>query len=122
MDYAAIGRAIHLASRLDSEAESGKVLVSENTKILLEDFFDFSSERVVHPKGIPHPVNCYSVSHEKSLNREIIIVESFKLVINDSNLTDNDLDTLKALVAKYAEDPNGVIQNESIKQTPHHPL
>ncbi|MQG06907.1 MAG: adenylate/guanylate cyclase domain-containing protein, partial [SAR202 cluster bacterium] len=36
--------------------------------------------------------------------------------------TDNDLDTLKALVAKYAEDPNGVIQNESIKQTPPSPL
>ena len=122
LDYTAIGRAINLASRLESEAESGEVLVSENTKILLEDFFDFSSERVVHPKGVPHPVNCYSVSHEKSLNRESIIGECFKLVINDSNLTDNDLDTLKALVAKYAEDPNGVIQNESIKQTPSSPV
>ena len=118
LDYTAIGRAINVASRLESEAESGEVLVSENTKILLEDFFDFSSERVVHPKGVPHPVNCYSVSHEKSLNRESIIGECFKLVIQDSNLTDNDLDTLKAFVAKYAEDPNGVIQNESIKQTP----
>ena len=67
-------------------------------------------------------MKCYSVSHEKSLNRESIIGECFKLVINDSNLTDNDLDTLKALVAKYAEDPNGVIQNESIKPTPSSPV
>jgi hypothetical protein len=49
-------------------------------------------------------VNCYSVSHEKSLNRESILGECFKLVINDSNLTNNDLDTLKAIVAKYAKD------------------
>jgi|TARA_B100001079_G_scaffold35087_1_gene26655 class 3 adenylate cyclase len=122
LDYTAIGRAINVASRLESEAESGEVLVSENTKILVEDFFDFSSERVVLPKGVPHPVNCYSVSHEKSLNRESIIGECFKLVINNSNLTDNDLDTLKALVAKYAEEPNGVIQNESIKQIPSTPV
>ncbi len=39
LDYTAIGRAINVASRLESEAESGEVLVSENTKILLEDFF-----------------------------------------------------------------------------------
>ena len=40
LDYTAIGRAINVASRLESEAESGEVLVSENTKILLEDFFE----------------------------------------------------------------------------------
>ena len=103
LDYTAIGRAIKVASRLEAEAESGEVLVSENTKILLEDFFGFSTERVIHPKGVPHPVNCYSVAHEKSLNRESILGECFKLVINDANLTENDLNRLRAFVAKYTE-------------------
>ena len=103
LDYTAIGRAINVASRLEAEAESGEVLVSENTKILLEDFFGFSTERVIHPKGVPHPVNCYSVAHEKSLNRESILGECFKLVINDANLTENDLNRLRAFVAKYTE-------------------
>ena len=106
LDYTAIGRAINIAARLESEAKSSEVLVSENTKILLEDFFDFSSERVIHPKGLPNPINCYSVSHEKSLNQESILGECFKLVINDSNLTDNDLNTLKDFVAKYQKDSN----------------
>ena len=106
LDYTAIGRAINIAARLESEAKSSEVLVSENTKILLEDFFDFSSERVIHPKGLPNPINCYSVSHEKSLNQESILGECFKLVINDSNLTDNDLNTLKDFVAKYGKDSN----------------
>ena len=90
-----------MASRLESEAGSGEVLVSENTKILLEDFFGFSSERVIHSKGVPHPVNCYSVSHEKSLDRESILGECFKLVINDPNLTENDLKRLGTFVSKY---------------------
>ena len=104
LDYTAIGRGINVASRLESEAESGEILVSENTKILLEDFFEFTSERVVNLKGLPHPVNCFNVSHEKSLNRESILGECFKLVINDSNLSDNDLTKLKAFLAKYSED------------------
>ena len=104
LDYTAIGRGINVASRLESEAESGEILVSENTKILLEDFFEFTSERVVNLKGLPHPVNCYSVSHEKSLNRESLLGECFKLVINDSNLSDNDLTKLKSFIAKYSED------------------
>ena len=108
LDYTAIGRAINVASRLEAEAESGEVLVSENTKILLEDFFGFSTERVIHPKGVPHPVNCYSVAHEKSLNRESILGECFKLVINDANLTENDLNRLRAFVDKYAEQSEGI--------------
>ena len=107
LDYTAIGRAINVASRLEAEAESGEVLVSENTKILLEDFFGFSTERVIHPKGVPHPVNCYSVAHEKSLDRESILGECFKLVINDANLTENDLNRLRAFVAKYTEQSEG---------------
>ena len=107
LDYTAIGRAINVASRLEAEAESGEVLVSENTKILLEDFFGFSTERVIHPKGVPHPVNCYSVAHEKSLNRESILGECFKLVINDANLTENDLNRLRAFVDKYTKESEG---------------
>ena len=103
LDYTAIGRAINVASRLESEAESGEILVSENTKILLEDFFEFNSERMVHPKGLPHPVNCFTVYHKKSLNRESILGECFKLVLNDPKLSDNDLIKLKEFVAKYSE-------------------
>ena len=104
LDYTAIGRGINVASRLESEAESGEILVSENTKILLEDFFEFTSKMVVNLKGLPHPVNCFKVSHEKSLNRVSILGECFKLVISDSNLSDNDLTKLKAFVAKYSEE------------------
>ena len=93
--------------RLESEAESGEVLVSENTKILLEDFFEFSSKRVIRPKGVPHPLNCYSVALEKSLSQESILGECFKLVINDANLTENDLNRLRTFIAKYPEQSEG---------------
>ena len=79
----------------------------------MEDFFKFSSERVVHPKGVPHPVSCYGVSYEMSLNRESILGECFKLVINDTNLTEKDLERLKAFLSKYADGPETDRKNEN---------
>ena len=104
LDYTAIGKGNQCASRLESEARSGEVLVSKNTKILLEDFFEFSSKRVIHPR-CSAPVNCYSVALEKSLSRESILGECFKLVINDADLTENDLNRLRTFMPSTPNNP-----------------
>ena len=103
LDYTAIGRTINIASRLESEAEPGQILVSETTRVLLEDFFEFSSERVVHPKGVPYPVSCYGVARHQSVEREVILGESFKLVLNSNNLDDENLKKLKALATQFSK-------------------
>ncbi len=51
MDYTAIGDTTNLAARLQSIAEPGTVLVSEQTQKLAKDFFDFETLGEIEVKG-----------------------------------------------------------------------
>ena len=51
MDYTAIGDTTNLASRMQSEARPGTVLISENTYRIARDFFRFESLGKVKVKG-----------------------------------------------------------------------
>ena len=51
MDYTAVGDTTNLASRMQSNAKPGTVLISENTYRLARDFFKFESQGKVEVKG-----------------------------------------------------------------------
>jgi len=51
MDYTALGDTVNLASRVESAAQPGTVLVSENTHRLARDYFHFRSLGKVQVKG-----------------------------------------------------------------------
>jgi class 3 adenylate cyclase/tetratricopeptide (TPR) repeat protein len=59
MDYTAIGDTINLASRMESLASPGTVLVSGNTHRLAMDFFTFSPLDKVQVKGKQEPQEAY---------------------------------------------------------------
>ena len=55
MDYTAIGDTINLASRMESAAQPGSILVSGHTQRLARDFFTFSSLGPLQVKGKEEP-------------------------------------------------------------------
>jgi class 3 adenylate cyclase len=59
MDYTAIGDTINLASRMESVAAPGTVLVSGHTQRLVRDFFAFSSLGKLPMKGKEEPQDAY---------------------------------------------------------------
>jgi class 3 adenylate cyclase/tetratricopeptide (TPR) repeat protein len=61
MDYTAIGDTINLASRMQSSAQPGSILVSGHTQRLAKDFFTFSSLGLLQVKGKEEPQDAYEL-------------------------------------------------------------
>jgi len=61
MDYTAIGDTVNLASRMETAAKPGAVLVSEHTYRMARDFFEFQSLGKVKVKGKEEPVEAYQL-------------------------------------------------------------
>ncbi|CCK76435.1 guanylate cyclase [Oleispira antarctica RB-8] len=61
MDYTIIGQEVNLASRLESSAESGEILISEETYNLVKDKIMCRLKGKVEMKGFSQPVATYQV-------------------------------------------------------------
>jgi hypothetical protein len=65
MDYTAIGGAVNIASRLESQSPIGGILVSGATAELIDDVFALGVLSKLPLKGIRDPVACALVVAEK---------------------------------------------------------
>jgi adenylate cyclase len=61
MDYTIIGSEVNLASRLQSHAELGGILLSHETYSLVKDHVSAEERTPIHAKGIAKPVRNYAV-------------------------------------------------------------
>jgi adenylate cyclase len=61
MDYTIIGGEVNLASRLQSHAELGGILLSHETYSLVKDHVFAEERKPIHAKGIAKPVRNYGV-------------------------------------------------------------
>ena len=61
MDYTIIGSQVNLASRLQSHAELGSILISHETYSLVKDMVLAEERDPIHAKGIAKPVRNYKV-------------------------------------------------------------
>jgi len=61
MDYTAIGDTTNLASRMESMAKQGTVLVSADTHKMARDFFKFGPQGKIKVKGKDKPVEVYEL-------------------------------------------------------------
>ncbi|HUU63294.1 MAG TPA: adenylate/guanylate cyclase domain-containing protein [Dehalococcoidia bacterium] len=61
MDYTAIGDTVNLASRMETNAKPGRVLVSSGTYKIARDFFKFEPVGKIQVKGKEEPVEAYQI-------------------------------------------------------------
>ena len=61
-DYVPVGHSTHLASRMESLASGGAIVVSEHTYKLTEGYFDFKALGEAKVKGVTEPIRVYEVS------------------------------------------------------------
>ena len=61
-DFTIIGTVVNLASRVQGEAKSGEIVVTEEVYGQVEDLFPASESRRVQLKGIETPVKAYTLS------------------------------------------------------------
>jgi adenylate cyclase len=61
MDYTIIGRDVNLASRLESAAESGEILIAHETYSMIKDVIMCRDKGQITVKGFTRPVQIYQV-------------------------------------------------------------
>jgi adenylate cyclase len=61
LDYTLLGRAVNLASRLESSAKSNEILVSKDTFDLIKDAVKCRDKGQISVKGFADPINVFTV-------------------------------------------------------------
>jgi adenylate cyclase len=61
LDYTLLGRAVNLASRLESSAKSNEILVSKDTHDLIKDAVKCRDKGQISVKGFADPINVFTV-------------------------------------------------------------
>ena len=62
LDYTVIGNGVNLAARLEANSESNKILISEDTYLLVKEEIKCIKKQEISVKGISYPIQTYEVS------------------------------------------------------------
>ena len=102
LDYTAVGSAVNLASRLESAATPGAIMVSEETYLLVRQYFSFKDPKEIEIKGLLRKVKLYELEIETSVQDKIISIHrpNFDISINRKSITQEDLSEIKALLSE----------------------
>ncbi len=108
IDYTAIGSTVNLASRLESIAGAGSILVSEDTFSLVDNFFTFKKPKEVKIKGFLRNVKCYELEQDDSSKEDIFSLsgKGFQININKKLIKKNVINNLKDKLDLLIEDDN----------------
>ena len=108
LDYTIIGNGVNLASRIETSAEPNKILLSEDTYLLIKNYINCLKKQKISVKGISYPVQTYEVlgfANKKSENISIFekSIPGLSMSLDKSEIEDNQTainlinDALKAL-------------------------
>jgi adenylate cyclase len=61
VEYTPIGHTANLASRMQAIAPTGSIAITENTRRLVEGYFQLKSQGPTRVKGLTEPINVYEV-------------------------------------------------------------
>ncbi|GLS26316.1 adenylate/guanylate cyclase domain-containing protein [Marinibactrum halimedae] len=77
LDYTALGPHVNLASRLESAAKPGEILVSHEVWALIKDTILCENKGMIEAKGFSYPIEVYQViDHRKNLGKNQVYFES----------------------------------------------
>ena len=86
LDYTAVGSAVNLASRLEAAATPGSIMVSEETYLLVRQFFSFKDPKEIEIKGLLRKVKLYELKIENSVQDKSIRIHRPNFDININRL------------------------------------
>ncbi len=104
----AMGEAIAIAARMETAAEPGTVLVSENTYRLVSSRFDWSPLGEINVKGLSHPVSVYRPLAARPAAEEAQLPPDIGLSVPLVD-REEEFQTLKAQVEGLYDGKGGIV-------------
>lgn len=107
MDYTIIGKEVNLASRLESKAEPGEILISHETYALVKDKVICRKRGTTEVKGFRDPLPLYQIvdyrrdlgANPSFMNHE---TDGFSLHLESDKIREEDRDAVAAALEKAA--------------------
>ena len=96
LDYTIIGNGVNLASRLETNAASNSILISEDTYLHVQDHIKCKKHKEIKVKGVSFPVQTYYVEGliNKSDSKNLSIEQNlpgFSMLFNPEQIDDKEL-------------------------------
>jgi class 3 adenylate cyclase len=119
LDYTIIGSGVNLASRLESAASSGEILIAYETYALVKDQIQCDRLGEIAVKGISHPIETYQVVDTyENLGREREIIHDefphYNLMIKLEELSPDERNRAVASLSR-ALDKVGHVEDAAVK-------
>lgn len=120
MDYTIVGREVNLASRLESEADAGEILISQETYALVKDKIICRQRGTAMVKGFRDPVPLFQVvdyrrdlgANPGFMNHE---TEGFSLYLESDKVRDSEKDKVADALERAASKLRQQSQTSSLR-------
>lgn len=108
MDYTIVGKEVNLASRLESTADPGEILISHETYSLIKDKILCRERGVTNVRGFREPVALYQViDHRRQFGADPSFInkqgDGFSLYLDTDNIRNDEKEQLAEALEKAAE-------------------
>ena len=95
LDYTVIGNGVNLAARLETNSEANKILISEDTYLLVKEEIKCVKKEEISVKGISYPIQTYEVSGFSSnssfySSKLVKSIPGLSLTFDPNEIEDND--------------------------------